>query len=120
MDVRVMSVIKTMRQLKANHLSMGILSKDVNMSPSGLRQLFKRETGQSPMQYLKNVRMQHAEELVKGSFLSIKEITFLSGMKDVSHFVRDFKKQYGVRPGELRTIGRGQGKNSTGTRNSGD
>src|SRR5258708_7191037 len=100
----------------ADHLSIGSLAKNVNLSPSGLRQLFKRETGQSPMQCLKNLRMQHAEELVKNSFLSIKEITFLSGMKDVSHFVREFKKRYGVRPGELRASGRGPAKGSMDTR----
>jgi transcriptional regulator GlxA family with amidase domain len=118
MDVRVKAVIQTMDQLIANQLSISSLSKDVNMSPSGLRQLFKRETGHSPMRYLRNLRMQRARELLKGSFLSFKEITFLTGVKDVSHFVRDFKNQYGVRPSELRERGRGPAEGSMGTGNS--
>ena len=103
MDARVTAVVGMMPHLMAERLSMADLSKRVNISPSRLRQLFKMETGQSPTQYLKNLRMQHAEELLKGSFLSIKEITFLTGMKDVSHFVREFKRRYGATPSEFRS-----------------
>ena len=46
--------------------------------------------------------MQRAEKLLRTTFLSIKEVAFLSGMVDVSHFVRDFKKQYGSTPRQFR------------------
>jgi AraC family transcriptional activator of pobA len=46
--------------------------------------------------------MQNAERLLRTTFFSIKEITFLSGEKDVSHFVRYFKKRYGLTPREFR------------------
>jgi len=91
-----------MRQGLADHVSIKILSKGVNVSSARLRQLFKKNTGRSPMQYLKDLRMLQAEYLLRRTFLSIKEITFRSGSRDVSHFVRDFKKQYGVTPSEFR------------------
>jgi transcriptional regulator GlxA family with amidase domain len=102
MDARVKSAINIMHQGVASPLSMRTLSKNVKLSSPRLRQLFKKETGRSPMQYLKALRMQQAERLLGRTFLSIKEVTFLSGMRDVSHFVRDFKDQYGVTPSEFR------------------
>jgi AraC-like DNA-binding protein len=46
--------------------------------------------------------MKKAAELLLTSFLTVKEISFASGTKDGSHFVRDFKKMYGLTPTEFR------------------
>ena len=91
-----------MQQLANDQISLKALSKNVNLSPSRLRQLFKRETGHSPKQHVKRLRMRRAEELLSYTFLSVKEITFLTGVRDVSHFVRDFKKLHGLTPSEFR------------------
>jgi len=102
MDARVTAVIGVMHGSMADQLSIGTLSKRVNLSATRLRQLFKRETGRSPMQYLKDLRMQKSENLLSSTFPSIKEITLLVGARDVSYFVRDFKKNFGVTPSEFR------------------
>jgi two-component system, response regulator YesN len=101
-DRRVATVIGVMHESLVDHLSVRILSKRVNLSPTRLRQLFRKETGQSPMQYLRGLRMQHAEHILRSTFLSVKEIAFASGINDVSGFVRDFKKRYGLTPTEFR------------------
>ncbi len=106
METRVAAVIDLMRESQADHLSIRTLAKGVNLSAARLRQLFKRETGLSPSKYLKQLQMNSAAQLLRSSFLSIKEISFRSGARDTSHFVRDFKKQYGVTPGEFRTRSR--------------
>jgi len=102
MDKRVSAVIEMMRRQATQQHSIGTLSKAVNLSAARLRQLFKTETGRSPLQYMRIVRMQHAERLLRSTFLSVKEVAFLSGAKDLSHFVRDFKKHYGITPKEFR------------------
>lgn len=56
----------------------------------------------SPIQYLKVLRIEKAKHLLETSFLSVKEITHLVGLNDESHFVRDFKKAYGVSPTPYR------------------
>jgi hypothetical protein len=58
MNARVTAVISVMHGALADELSIATLSKRVNLSPARLRQLFKTETGRSPMQYLKELRMQ--------------------------------------------------------------
>jgi transcriptional regulator GlxA family with amidase domain len=102
MDVRVRSVITQMGALKTGGLSIGSLARSVNLTPARLRQLFKAETGESPIQYLTDLRMQRASKLLRTGFLSVKEITFMVGLRDVSHFVRNFKMRYGLTPSEFR------------------
>jgi|HubBroStandDraft_6_1064221.scaffolds.fasta_scaffold113371_3 AraC-like DNA-binding protein len=102
MDPRVERVIGIMNEHLADHLSEQNMSRSVNLSPSRLRQLFKKETGVSPMRYVKGLRMKRAATLLRTSFLTVKEVIFQSWSGDVSHFVRDFKKEYGLTPSEFR------------------
>jgi transcriptional regulator GlxA family with amidase domain len=102
-DARVIAAIDLMRKIPPDRFSVSSLANRLNVSPGRLRQLFKRETGQSPIQYFRHLRLQQAEKLLRSTFLNIKEVTFLCGMKDVSHFVRDFKKRFGRTPSEYRS-----------------
>ena len=74
----------------------------VNLSSSRLRHLFKADLNKTPAQYLKHVRMQEAEKLLRTTFLSVKEIMNLVGILDESHFGHEFKKTYGVAPSKYR------------------
>jgi AraC-like DNA-binding protein len=51
MDHRVAAAISIMHEQLADRISILSLSRSVNLSPSRLRQLFKKDIGQSPMQY---------------------------------------------------------------------
>jgi AraC-like DNA-binding protein len=74
----------------------------VNLSPSRLSHLFKRETGVPPQEFLKQIRMYHARTLLEDTFLSVKEIMALCGFNDASHFIRDFERVYGKTPRRYR------------------
>jgi AraC-like DNA-binding protein len=100
MDTRVKTVIQILHQSLSKQLSIRALSKSVNLSPARLRELFKRDTGRSPLLYLRELRMEQAERLLRSTFLSVKEVAFFSGLRDVSHFARDFKKRHSVTPSE--------------------
>ncbi len=78
------------------------MARGVNLSAARLRELFKQETGLSPIQYLRRLRAERAAYLLQTSFLSVKEVAFHTGSGDVSHFVRNFKKEYGVTPRKFR------------------
>jgi AraC-like DNA-binding protein len=78
------------------------VARCVNISESRLRHLFKREIGISPGHYLKLCRLERGKQLIESSFLSVKEITALVGLTDVSHFVREYKKFYKHTPGQAR------------------
>ncbi len=51
--------------------------------------LFKRKVGLSPVQYVKDLRLEQAREMLVNSFLQIREIGFKVGMSDQSHFIHD-------------------------------
>lgn len=102
MDRRIKTTIEIINNEFASKVSAEDICKHVNLSPARLRQLFRKETGLSPFQYLKRLRMQKAANLLLRSFLSIKEVAFQSGARDLSHFVRDFKQYYGVTPSQFR------------------
>lgn len=78
------------------------LAQSLNLSESRLRHLFKAETGVSPVQYLKAQRMQKARKLLETTFLNVKEVMLKVGAKDTSHFIRDFRKAFGLSPSQYR------------------
>src|SRR6266850_4516636 len=113
MDGRVQRVMEIVKNSLADRLPERAMARIVNLSCARLRQLFKKETGLSPFQYVKRLRMKRAADLLRRSFLSVKEVSFQSGWGDLSHFVRDFKKRYGLTPSEFRTRGRQIYQNQT-------
>lgn len=102
MDQRVQRVILIINENLTREPSLGELAQAINLSSSRMCHLFKTETGVSPKQYIKMVRIQRAKELLLTSFLSVKEIARMVGARDESHFVRDFKKECGFTPTQYR------------------
>jgi AraC-like DNA-binding protein len=80
------------------------MAQSVNLSLSHLHHLFKDEIGMSPAKYLKHLRMQRALYLLETTFLTVKEIMLRIGMQDESHFIRDFRKAYGMTPIRYRAF----------------
>jgi transcriptional regulator GlxA family with amidase domain len=102
MDRRVQRVIDCMNADLSRDLVLAEIARSVNLSNSRLRCLFKAETGMSPTHYLKHLRMQEAKRLAEDTFLNVKQIMNKLGMRDESHFVRDFKRVHGVTPSQHR------------------
>ncbi len=104
MDLRVQKTQQMMRDNLHRELSLSKFARSVNLSVWRLCHVFRSEVGMSPIQYLRFLRIEKAKHLFESSFLSIKEIGHLVGLNDESHFVRDFKKAYGVPPTRYRTL----------------
>ena len=77
------------------------LSHHLGLSTSRVLHLFHEHFGFSPAQALKSRRMRRAMELLS-TFMTVKEIMDEVGLNDLSHFVRDFKRMYGLTPSQLR------------------
>jgi transcriptional regulator GlxA family with amidase domain len=102
MAERVKRVIEMMEGNPSRTFTLGKMAESVNLSPPYFCYLFKTITGVPPAKYLKSLRMQQAATLLTTTFLSVKEIVSRVGMTDESHFVRDFKRLYGVTPSNYR------------------
>mgnify|MGYP001270269584 CR=1 FL=1 len=85
------------------------IAKQLNMSYSCFRRIFKEYTGFAPAQYLQEIRIQHAKELLTNTNLNIKEIAFESGFENPEYFFTAFKKKTGYTPLKYRNFTQGKG-----------
>lgn len=67
-----------------------------------LSKVFKEETGMSFSDYVLNLRMEKAKELVIKSKAPIKDVGNMLGYSDLAHFYKVFKKYFGITPGEMQ------------------
>ncbi|WP_455714184.1 helix-turn-helix domain-containing protein [Anaerosporobacter sp.] len=67
-----------------------------------LQNEFKKVIDKSPLQYLTQIRMKIACTLLKDTLIPINDICDRTGFSDMSYFVKVFKKEIGITPGEYR------------------
>lgn len=72
------------------------------MSPSHFSHCFKKETGQSFIDFVNGTKMERARELLLTTSLLVKEIVDLLGFESVNHFGNLFRRAFGVPPAEVR------------------
>lgn len=102
MNLKVERVIAYMNANLHRKLVLEDLARLARLSRSRLCCVFKETTGMSVGRYLKALRIQKAHKLLKTTSLSEKEIGAAVGMRDQSHFSRDFKKAYTLTPSQYR------------------
>lgn len=87
-------------------ISLDDISRAVNISPYYFSKIFKEETGENFIEYLTNIRIDKAKELLSGTEYSMKEICSMVGYSDPNYFSRSFKKHVGVTPTEFKGGGK--------------
>ena len=78
------------------------LAARLDMSPSYFSSTFKKEVGQSTMQYITGLRMERAREYLDSTDLSVAVIAKNVGYEDSQYFFRVFKKTTGMNPLQYR------------------
>lgn len=85
-------------------ISLEEVSGIAGFNPSYFSTLFKKESGNSFVDYLSEIRMNRAKELLRESSLSIASICEQVGYSDLKYFAKNFKKCTGVKPNEYRKL----------------
>lgn len=88
----------------ARDISLHELARHCYVSPFHFSRLFKQFTAWSPYQYLKHIRLTHAERLIRVTQLPITDICFRSGFNRLDYFSAAFAKRYSVSPTGLREL----------------
>lgn len=78
------------------------IAENCGLNRSYFSRLFKECMGESPQRFLIHYRTAKAAELLKGTRLSIAEVSHAVGYENPLHFSRAFKKVYGISPNEYR------------------
>lgn len=84
-------------------ISLDDVSREVDISPYYFSKLFKEATGDNFIEYLTNLRIDKAKDLLDNTELSMKEICVQVGYANPNYFSRIFKKNVGVTPTEYKT-----------------
>ncbi|MBN2554139.1 MAG: helix-turn-helix transcriptional regulator [Spirochaetales bacterium] len=79
------------------------LVNHLGISQSRLIQLFKKNTGKTPIHYINQVKVNHAKDLLLSSGKTIKETAFALGFQDEFYFSRVFKKLEGISPRDFKS-----------------
>jgi YesN/AraC family two-component response regulator len=105
-DINARNKIKLgIQYIQANYnkdIAINDLAERFAISPNYFSTVFKRETGQTTVNYIKELRLKKACEYLVNSNKSIVEISKEVGYEDSQYFFRVFKKTTGLTPLEYR------------------
>ena len=77
---------------------------DMSSSKSTLHRKLKSLTGLSPWEFIRNIRLKHAAQMLKNNVGNISEIAFKVGFNDPKYFSRCFKSEFGMTPKEFQDM----------------
>ena len=96
---------KTKLFLEKNYeekITLDTIAVIIGVSPYHLSRTFKEHTGTSPHEYLEQLRIQKAKNLLMNTDHNVTEICFQIGYKNLSSFYKHFKKSCGCSPHQFR------------------
>jgi AraC-like DNA-binding protein len=100
--LRVGNVIGALENDFAKDWKLDGLLKIAHMSRSNLMRIFRKATGQTPIEYLVRLRIQRAMEMLRNTDLTITEIAMEVGFNDSNYFTRQFRRATGTSPRTFR------------------
>ena len=96
------------RLLKENtrnyYIDFHIIAESIGYSYDRFRHLFREQTGISPSQYLMNLRIASAKQLLEDESIPISRVGMLCGFQNVSNFVSMFHKKTRITPMQYRKM----------------
>jgi len=106
-DKNSLLIAKVKKYLQYNYMIFGLSLESVSdllgMNASYLSVLFKKCTGTNFVDYLTDLKIAAAKELLEDPLRSASEIANLTGYESASYFTRAFKKNTGMTPTEYRS-----------------
>lgn len=103
-DAHYARIAKTLNRIHvqfADPITVEQLADDANMSVATFHRAFRQVTLESPLQYLKKVRLVKARDYITLDGRKANEAAFMVGYTSTSQFSREFKRHFNCSPGSL-------------------
>lgn len=81
--------------------NVSVLQEKMGMGNKQLYRKLKAITGQTPVEYIRDMRMQKAAKLLKAGKFSVSEVMYTVGFSNSSYFSKCFSKAFGMTPTEF-------------------
>lgn len=98
----VMRAKEFMEDRFTDNITVEEVSSHCEMSPYHFSRIFKRLTSYSPYQYLLNLRLYHAQQLLMHTNRQVTDICFSTGFNSIEHFATIFRAKFNVNPTDYR------------------
>jgi signal transduction histidine kinase/ligand-binding sensor domain-containing protein/DNA-binding response OmpR family regulator len=92
--------------LHTSQLSVENLSKHVGMSRGTLYSKVLEMSGQTPIEFIRSIKLEKAAVLLENSDLSISQISYMTGFTAPNYFAKSFKAKFNMLPTEYKLIKR--------------
>lgn len=102
-EMRMKDMLQYIRKNYAGEMKMKGIAESAMVSVSECLRCFRSTIGTTPIQYVKQYRIQKAAELLHSTAMSISEIGGQCGFSDMSYFSKEFRKAYACTPSEYRS-----------------
>lgn len=86
----------------SEEFSLRSISLQIRVSERHIARLFKSNLGSTFVEYVRELRLQRACQLLESSELAVKAIAAMVGYRDTSHFIRCFRRATGSTPADFR------------------
>ena len=97
-------IIRQAQQFISSHirekLSVPLVARQVDVSPSYLTALFHKNLQISPGEYIRRIKLQESKQMIRENNLNFTEIAAELQYSTVHHFSRQFKEKFGITPTE--------------------
>ena len=105
-------IIRKAQQYISSHirekLSVPLVARQVDVSPSYLTALFHKNLQISPGEYIRRIKLQESKQMIRENDLNFTEIAAALQYSTVHHFSRQFKEKFGITPSEYAKLVRGR------------
>ena len=101
-------IIRKAQQYISSHirekLSVPLVARQVDVSPSYLTALFHKNLQISPGEYIRRIKLQESKQMIRENDLNFTEIAAALQYSTVHHFSRQFKEKFGITPSEYAKL----------------
>jgi transcriptional regulator GlxA family with amidase domain len=101
-DPNILDAIEIMRTHIGDPLQLSQIASLTRVSARQLNRVFGEKTGQSIMNFYRNLRLEYARNLLRNSSMPLTEIALATGFSSSAHFSKSFASQFGGPPSVMR------------------